>query len=71
MSYFPQPPIEGINKDGSDIEKNFLGEGGRGSEQAGRVPPEARLSLSASLSDWDLSGPDHRMDGLEAVVWTR
>lgn len=32
VSYFPQPLIEGINKDGSDIEKNFLGEGGKGSE---------------------------------------
>lgn len=27
VSYFLHPVIEGINKDGSDIEKNFLEEG--------------------------------------------
>lgn len=30
VSYFLHPLIGGINKDGSDIEKNFPGEGGRG-----------------------------------------
>lgn len=76
VSYFPHPLIEGINKDGSDTEKDFLGEGGRGSEsrleRAGSWWPRShRLSLSASLSKWDLSGPEHRLDGLEAVGWTR
>ena len=32
VSYFPHALIESINKDGSDIDENFLGEGGRGSE---------------------------------------
>lgn len=30
VSYFLHPLIEGINKDGPDIEKNFLGEDEKG-----------------------------------------
>lgn len=32
VSYFLHPLIEGINKDGLDIEKNFLGEDEKGKQ---------------------------------------
>lgn len=32
-SSFLHPLIESINKDGSDVEKNFLGEGGGGGRE--------------------------------------
>lgn len=62
VSYFLHPLIGGINKDGSDIEKNFPGEDGRG---AG-----SRIG-EMGADDLALSGPEHRLDGLEAVSWTR
>lgn len=75
VSYFPHALIEGINKDGSDIGENFLGESGRGSESrlegVGAGDQEATDSLSASLSKWDLSGPGLMLDVLQAVGWTR
>lgn len=50
-SYFLHPLIEGINKDGSDTVKNFLGEdrkeagvGSRAGDQEARALPSPPLS---------------------------
>lgn len=55
-----------VYKDRSDIE-NFLEGDREWVEGVGAGDQKAIASFSASFSRWDLSGPEYKLDGPEAV----